>query len=371
MTPLQWFRIFSSLGYVLFTSVTSTLTLLVPAVVLLRPLSSRLYARATSSIFAAWWTSCLFITERLNGVSVRVTGDELPLNVPLLIMSNHKCNLDWMFLWSCAVRTGSLFHVGVFRAVAKREIRTIPIFGWGCKLNGFAYVRRAWDRDVGHLTRWAGAQMRRRAPGWVLIFPEGTRYTDANKARSDAARRREGASELPGEILRPRTKGLALLLGENERHQYFGKVVDMTIQYTDASGAPLAGSQLGTRCFGQLAKGELPVATCHVHFETFDARDVPVEPEEVARWCEIRWRRKAEMLAGLARPGAVGYPGAKEWASSGGAVPFAKQTALRILFTLQGLACVGCLARSSAFAAYAVAAFAGLAGMCYLDPPWW
>ena len=63
-----------------------------------------------------------FITERLNGVKVRVTGDALLLNAPLLIMSNHKCNLDWMFLWSSAIRTGSMFHVGVFKAVAKFEI---------------------------------------------------------------------------------------------------------------------------------------------------------------------------------------------------------------------------------------------------------
>ena len=106
------------------------------------PISLSLYSRATSWIFACWWTSCLFITERLNGVGVRVTGDALPLGVPLLIMSNHKCNLDWMFLWSAAIRTGSMFQVGVFRAVAKSEIRVIPVFGWGCKLNGFAYVRR-------------------------------------------------------------------------------------------------------------------------------------------------------------------------------------------------------------------------------------
>jgi hypothetical protein len=26
-------------------------------------------------------------------------------------MSNHKCNLDWMYLWSAAIRTGSLWHV--------------------------------------------------------------------------------------------------------------------------------------------------------------------------------------------------------------------------------------------------------------------
>ena len=75
MTPYQWFNIFSSLGYVLFTATTSTLTLLVPAIVFLRPISLSLYSRATSWIFACWWTSCLFITERLNGVKERLGDD--------------------------------------------------------------------------------------------------------------------------------------------------------------------------------------------------------------------------------------------------------------------------------------------------------
>ena len=182
----EWFNIFWSLGYVLFTATTSSVTLLAP-VAIIRLVSVPLYARVTSAIFSCWWTSCLFITERLNGVHVRVTGDALPLGVPLLIMSNHKCNLDWMFLWSAAIRTGSLWHVGVFRAVAKAEIRVVPVFGWGCKLNGFAYVKRKWARDAAHLKRWMAAQMTRVAlpgwasPGWVLIFPEGTRFTDANK----------------------------------------------------------------------------------------------------------------------------------------------------------------------------------------------
>ena len=203
MGLVRWFNVWWSLGYVLLTATTSTLMLLVPAIVVFRPISLSLYSRATSWIFALWWTSCLFITERLNGVGVRVTGDALPLGVPLLIMSNHKCNLDWMFLWSAAIRTGSIFQVGVFRAVAKSEIRVIPIFGWGCKLNGFAYIRRKWAEDAAHLTKWARAQFARNAPGWVLIFPEGTRYTDRNKRRSDAsscARDGVDASALAGEI---------------------------------------------------------------------------------------------------------------------------------------------------------------------------
>ena len=370
MTPYQWFNVVSSLGYVLFTATTSTVTMLVPAIILLRPVSANLYARCTSWIFACWWTSCLFITERLNGVKVRVTGDALPLNAPLLIMSNHKCNLDWMFLWSAAIRTGSMFQVGVFRAVAKAEIRVIPIFGWGCKLNGFAYVQRRWARDAAHLTSWIRAQIARAAPGWVLIFPEGTRYTDANKARSDASAEKDGLATLEGEILRPRTKGLSLLLAESRAAGgYFRGVVDMTIQYTDANGKPLRGSALGTRCFGQLAKGELPVETCHVHFDVFDPEKVPLDAEAVDEWCMDRWRKKAAMLEGCAKGGK--FEGTEPWPTSGGRVPFAKQTAIRIFFVAQGLACVGFLVSSRLFAAYALVAYAGLAVMCKMDPPGW
>ena len=162
MSPFtrDWLCVVWGVGYVLFTAVTSTLTLLAPLTAL-RLVSLSLYSRATSAVFALWWTSCLFITERMNGVGVRVTGDVPPLGVPLLIMSNHKCNLDWMFLWSAAIRTGSLWQVGAFRAVAKAEIRSIPVFGWGCKLNGFAYVQRRWERDAEHLKRWMRAQISR------------------------------------------------------------------------------------------------------------------------------------------------------------------------------------------------------------------
>ena len=383
----EWFHIFWSLGYVLFTATTSSVTLLFPAI-LLRLFSVPLYSRATSAIFSCWWTSCLFITERLNGVKVRVTGDSLPLGVPLLIMSNHKCNLDWMFLWSAAIRTGSLWHVGVFRAVAKSEIRVVPIFGWGCKLNGFAYVARKWARDAAHLKRWMTSQMSHgrtipgwTSPGWTLIFPEGTRFTEANKKRSDASAVKDGLETLPGEILRPRTKGLALLLAESSMRggggggggggdgYYFNAVVDMTVAYTDADGKPLKGSALGTRCFGQLAKGELPVDTCHVHFECFHPKDVPTDPEKVDAWCMERWRKKADILEGVAKTGRVS--GFDAWSSSGGSVPFVLQTFLRIAFTAQGLACVGLIVSYKLFAAYAAVALFCLGVIAHVDSPEW
>jgi hypothetical protein len=149
----------------------------------------------------------------------------------------------------------------------------------------------------------------------------------------------------------------------------FAKVVDMTIQYTDANGAPVLGSALGTRCFGQLAKGELPVRTCHVHFDCFDPTDVPVDADEVTQWTMRRWQKKSEMLRSCAAHGR--FEGAKEWPASGGAVPFFTQTCLRAFFVAQGVLCVALLYHSRAFAAYAALALGGLAVMCQADPPDW
>mmetsp|Transcript_16052 Transcript_16052/g.39489 ORF Transcript_16052/g.39489 Transcript_16052/m.39489 type:complete len:162 (+) Transcript_16052:625-1110(+) len=150
---------------------------------------------------------------------------------------------------------------------------------------------------------------------------------------------------------------------------YFSRVVDMTVAYTDADGKPLQGSALGTRCFGQLARGELPVDTCHVHFECFKPDDVPTDPEAVDAWCMERWRIKAAMLQGVAKTGRI--PGVEPWSTSGGQVPLVLQTCLRVGFVVQGLVCVGLLVTSKLFALYAVVAFIGLGAMAQIDPPEW
>ena len=72
---------------------------------------------------------------------------------------------------------------------------------------------------------------------------------------------------------------------------------------------------MGTRCFGQLAKGKLPVATCHVHLDVFSAKDVPSgeDEDEVEAWVWKRWRKKAD--AGTVRVrGSV--RGGEEWSTS-------------------------------------------------------
>ena len=143
----------------------------------------------------------------------------------------------------------------------------------------------------------------------------------------------------------------------------------MTIQYTDADGAPLRGSALGTRCFGQLAKGELPVGRATCTSTCSIPTEVPLDAEEVDEWCMDRWRTKATMLEGVPAHGK--FKGTEPWPTSGGAVPsFSNRRRSRIFSSRKGS-----LRRAArllaSFAAYAVVAYGGLAVMCQMDPPGW
>ena len=234
-------------------------------------------------------------------------------------------------------------------------------------------MRRRWSSDASHLTSWIQSQIRRRLDAnWTLIFPEGTRYTDRNKERSDLSCAKDGLEPMAGEILRPRTKGLALLLRESAKGGgYYRKIVDMTIQYTDADGKPLKGAALGTRCFGQLAKGQLPGGDVSRALRRLLREGRPggrgrgrgggVGVEAV--------EEKADMLEACASAGR--FEGVREWSTSGAAVPLKTQTALRCFFVLQGLVCVGAACSSTAFLAYVACAAVGLAVIAQTDPAWW
>jgi len=94
--------------------------------------------------------------------------------------------------------------------------------------------------------------------------------------------------------------------------------------------------------------------------------------DAVDAWCVARWRRKAELLEGVARTGR--FEGVEPWGASGGRrdrVPLATQTALRLFFVAQGLVCVGLAVTFRWFALYVAVATLSLAFLCQRDPPEW
>jgi len=93
---------------------------------------------------------------------VRIHGELPRLEEMVLVICNHKCDLDYCYLWSALARAPAYgyWRVGLFKAVIKAQIKLVPVFAWGIKSCGFLYLSRSWDTDRARMKRWALAMAR-------------------------------------------------------------------------------------------------------------------------------------------------------------------------------------------------------------------
>lgn len=116
-------------------------------------------------IARAWGRSMLFVGKHLCGLDYVIEGTENIPDVPSVIMIKHTT------VWE------TYAQLAIFPAqawVLKRELKWIPIFGWGLA----AMKPIAIDRGAGHfaVNQVIEQGRARLAAGiWVTIFPEGTR----------------------------------------------------------------------------------------------------------------------------------------------------------------------------------------------------
>jgi 1-acyl-sn-glycerol-3-phosphate acyltransferase len=215
----------------------------------------------------------------------------------VLVISNHKCDLDYFFAWATAARLGVL-QPGHFNAVAKGVLRKVPLFGWLFKLVGFLFLARSWEADRDRIVAWCSAAAARKRPQWLVLYPEGTRFTPKAKDKSDAAAREHGMQPLDGELLLPRPKGF-VELSKALPAAGFTHILDMTLCYISSDGTtPLAGQQLGTSALVRLGAGSLPMSRVDVHCALFPLSDVAGAPSDDARrdWLLQRWKHKEKLL---------------------------------------------------------------------------
>lgn len=103
---------------------------------------------------------------KISGANLIVTGTEnIPLDEPVLYVSNHQANMDIPILYSTAPQTMAF--------VAKKEMEKIPLLSYWMKERGCVFI----DRENARCSLKAINQAIEvlKSGNSIAIFPEGTR----------------------------------------------------------------------------------------------------------------------------------------------------------------------------------------------------
>jgi 1-acyl-sn-glycerol-3-phosphate acyltransferase len=104
----------------------------------------------------------------IAGIDVNVKGLERLGSPPYVFMCNHQSALDIYALLSGLPLS--------FKWIAKRQLFTIPVFGWAMRKAGYISIDRENAREA--LKAIEKAAQRIREGTNIIIFPEGTRSAD-------------------------------------------------------------------------------------------------------------------------------------------------------------------------------------------------
>lgn len=176
----------------------------------LRLFSIHYSRKATSFIFGSWLALWPLLFEKINKTRVIFSGETVPTRERVLLMANHRTEVDWMYLWDLALRKGSL---GYIRYILKSSLMKMPVFGWAFHIMEFISVERKWEIDESTMHQMLSTFKDRHNSLWLVVFPEGTDFTEQKCIRSQKYAAEKGLPVL-NNVLLPKKRGFCTCLEE-------------------------------------------------------------------------------------------------------------------------------------------------------------
>lgn len=230
--------------------------------------SRRVLRRWEGLVAGSWLSFGAWLLERVGGVKIILTGDSLLPGDRVLILSNHRTRIDWMFLWCWAARLDLLSS---YRVILKSSLRTFPWWGWGMSLCLFPFIHRGSkhrDADLARIERICRYLSQLGVANSLILFPEGTDLSPSNQERD---REFAIAKNLPiyHYVLHPRSGAFVACL--TAMRPQLDAVVDLTLGYVDYTPGERP-SEIS------LLMGRLP-REIYIHMKRWDIKTTPLFEE--------------------------------------------------------------------------------------------
>ncbi|GFQ05031.1 probable 1-acyl-sn-glycerol-3-phosphate acyltransferase 4 [Phtheirospermum japonicum] len=298
LTPFRIFRGVLCLAVYLSTAFMF-LVYFVPPAAVIRLFSVHYSRKCVSLLFGLWLGLWPFLFEKVNQTRVIFSGDMIPVEKRVLIISNHRTEVDWMYLWNLALRKGCL---GYIKYVLKSSLMKLPIFGWGFHVLEFVPVERKWEVDEPVMHKMLSTFADRRDPLWLAVFPEGTDYTEQKCIKSQKFAVENGLPVLKN-VLLPKTKGfiacLEILRGSLDA------VYDVTIAYKNHQCPSFMDNVFG-----------VDPSEVHMHIKRIPLDKIPLSENEATNWLMDEFVLKDKLLTDFIVNGQFPHQGTEKQLST-------------------------------------------------------
>ncbi|XP_061366404.1 probable 1-acyl-sn-glycerol-3-phosphate acyltransferase 4 [Gastrolobium bilobum] len=279
LTPFRLLRGLICLVVFLSTAFMCLVYLSPVAVIVLRLFSLRCSRKAVSFFFGLWLAMWPSLFEKINKTKVFFSGDNIPVKERVLLIANHRTEVDWMYLWNLALRKGRL---GCIKYILKSSLMKLPIFGWGFHILEFIAVERKWEIDEQILHQKLSTFKDPQDPLWLAIFPEGTDYSEQKSKSSQKFAAEVGLPVLTN-VLHPKTKGFHACL--EALRGSLDAVYDVTIAYKNVCPSFL------DNVFG------VDPSEVHMHVRRIPVEEIPASEAKAASWLVNTFQIKDQLLS--------------------------------------------------------------------------
>ncbi|XP_038078084.1 1-acyl-sn-glycerol-3-phosphate acyltransferase gamma-like [Patiria miniata] len=182
------------------------------ALVLIRPFSKRLYQITVCNLVYLHWGQLIWLCDRWSGSEVRVFADDEFVNIcgkeHCIILCNHREDVDWLAVWVLADRFGILKQA---KCLMKNELQYVPLVGWSFAMLEMIFVKRDFAKDKKTMIDGFRSYLTYPLKCMILLYCEGTRYTQEKYAKGLAFAKEKGLKELKHHLM-PRTKGFVVAM---------------------------------------------------------------------------------------------------------------------------------------------------------------
>lgn len=279
-SKLTLFKLFRGFVCLFVLVMTAFVTLIFPSppVFLVRFFSLSYARRMTGWFFGHWLSMWPFLFEKINRTRVVFSGDRVPVQERVMVICNHRTEVDWMYIWNLACRKQ---RIGYVKYALKSSVRNAPLFGWAFYMLEFLLLDRKWETDAPVIASYLSTFQDRRDALWLVVFPEGTDYTEQKMVRSQKFSQEHGLPKLDN-VLVPRTKGFYACV--SQLRDSLDAVYDLSIAYN-------------YRCpsFVDNLFGINP-AEVHINVRRVGVGEVPTSEEGSATWLYDAFHKKDQLL---------------------------------------------------------------------------